>query len=425
MSSPASVAAERAQPRCATSSAVLAPTVAVIAAVSAARVEPRRGLLDMVAEAFEQPRRRRASRRRPADRPAPRSSARASARRAAGRGRARPRSGTAAPASARRSGCRARRHGSRRARAAQSRTERVTTWLTVSPNQPSVAFGPTGTRPRDGFSPNSPHAAAGQRIDPPPSDACATGTTPRRDRRRRAAARPAGAAGAVPRVARQAVGAAFGRHRQAELGRRRLGEGVEPGGVEPREQRRIVLGDVAVEQPAALARPLAGDVHVEVLDDERHPGERAGERLRRRAPRPVEQRLGDEVEVGRPAPPPRSPRRAVRPGVTSPRARPARRGRSRRGRHSRRRSCRVPKLRLVAVEPAAEVGDQVGGVLEADATAGRSGCPPKRSADASPCGCRRARPAGSGFRTRPTKSRCRNASRLSISAAVCAPRRRA
>ena len=33
-------------------------------------------------------------------------------------------------------------------------------------------------RPRDGFSPNTPQHAAGIRIDPPPSLACATGKTP-------------------------------------------------------------------------------------------------------------------------------------------------------------------------------------------------------------------------------------------------------
>ena len=36
--------------------------------------------------------------------------------------------------------------------------------------------GPIGTRPREGFSPTSPHQAAGIRIEPPPSLACAIGT---------------------------------------------------------------------------------------------------------------------------------------------------------------------------------------------------------------------------------------------------------
>ena len=33
-------------------------------------------------------------------------------------------------------------------------------------------------RPRPGFSPTSPHTAAGMRMEPPPSLACAIGTTP-------------------------------------------------------------------------------------------------------------------------------------------------------------------------------------------------------------------------------------------------------
>src|SRR5699024_3841074 len=42
----------------------------------------------------------------------------------------------------------------------------------------SVIFGPQGTRPRPGFKPNRPQAAAGIRIEPPPSLAPAIGTTP-------------------------------------------------------------------------------------------------------------------------------------------------------------------------------------------------------------------------------------------------------
>ena len=37
---------------------------------------------------------------------------------------------------------------------------------------------PAGTSPRDGFSPTRPHAAAGIRIDPPPSDPGANGSSP-------------------------------------------------------------------------------------------------------------------------------------------------------------------------------------------------------------------------------------------------------
>jgi len=63
-------------------------------------------------------------------------------------------------------------------KAALSRTDRLTAPTTVRPSQDSVPLGPPGTRPRDGFMPNTPHAAAGQQIEPPPSDACAIATTP-------------------------------------------------------------------------------------------------------------------------------------------------------------------------------------------------------------------------------------------------------
>src|SRR5437660_10890024 len=35
-----------------------------------------------------------------------------------------------------------------------------------------------GTRPNDGFKPNTPHSAAGIRIEPAPSDPCASGPIP-------------------------------------------------------------------------------------------------------------------------------------------------------------------------------------------------------------------------------------------------------
>ncbi|CKV30106.1 Uncharacterised protein [Mycobacterium tuberculosis] len=38
--------------------------------------------------------------------------------------------------------------------------------------------GSSGNRPRDGLSPTNPLQAAGIRIEPPPSLACAIGTTP-------------------------------------------------------------------------------------------------------------------------------------------------------------------------------------------------------------------------------------------------------
>src|SRR5438105_2659443 len=62
--------------------------------------------------------------------------------------------------------------------AALSRTVRVTACSMLRPLEFSPTNGPAETRPRDGFSPTSPQALAGMRIEPPPSLACATGVRP-------------------------------------------------------------------------------------------------------------------------------------------------------------------------------------------------------------------------------------------------------
>src|ERR1700712_930003 len=51
----------------------------------------------------------------------------------------------------------------------------LNTWPQENPPQPSPRSGPSGLRARVGFNPNTPQAAAGIRIEPPPSLACATG----------------------------------------------------------------------------------------------------------------------------------------------------------------------------------------------------------------------------------------------------------
>ena len=60
---------------------------------------------------------------------------------------------------------------------ALSRTVVVRTPSVTSPG-PGTRLGSVLTSPRDGFSPTRPQHAAGMRIDPPPSDACAMGTMP-------------------------------------------------------------------------------------------------------------------------------------------------------------------------------------------------------------------------------------------------------
>ena len=60
--------------------------------------------------------------------------------------------------------------------AALSRTETVTACSTAQPPTASPYSGPSGLRARVGFSPNSPHAAAGKRNEPPRSLPWAIGT---------------------------------------------------------------------------------------------------------------------------------------------------------------------------------------------------------------------------------------------------------
>jgi hypothetical protein len=62
--------------------------------------------------------------------------------------------------------------------AALSRTLRVRAWLTATPKNRSLICGPGGVRLRLGLRPNRPLSAAGWRMDPPPSVACAIGTMP-------------------------------------------------------------------------------------------------------------------------------------------------------------------------------------------------------------------------------------------------------
>ena len=59
--------------------------------------------------------------------------------------------------------------------AAVSRTLRLTQSSMARPLSGSPETGPAGTRPRVGFKPTRPQAAAGIRIEPPPSLACAMG----------------------------------------------------------------------------------------------------------------------------------------------------------------------------------------------------------------------------------------------------------
>src|SRR5262245_37167950 len=61
--------------------------------------------------------------------------------------------------------------------AALSRTLQLTTCSATKPLNISPKSGPRGLRARVGFKPKIPQHEAGMRIEPPPSFACATGTT--------------------------------------------------------------------------------------------------------------------------------------------------------------------------------------------------------------------------------------------------------
>jgi hypothetical protein len=60
---------------------------------------------------------------------------------------------------------------------AVARTVRDTASSLENPAQRSPSAGPNELRPRVGFNPTRPQCAAGTRIDPPPSLACAAGTS--------------------------------------------------------------------------------------------------------------------------------------------------------------------------------------------------------------------------------------------------------
>ena len=108
-----------------------------------------------------------------------------------------------------------------------------------TPRLLSSRNGPSVIRPCDGLSPTSPQHDAGMRIDPPPSLAWAIGTMPGGDRRRRSAARAAGRAVEVPRVARRPPRDRLGGRQAAELRAVGAPGDDEPGGAEPRDQRRV------------------------------------------------------------------------------------------------------------------------------------------------------------------------------------------
>src|ERR1700722_11155188 len=107
--------------------------------------------------------------------------------------------------------------------AATSRTLRASTNSTARPHNGSDDIGPEGMRSREGLRPTRPLHEAGMRIEPPPSLACAIGTSPA------ATARAAGTVAGIPRVAHRTKQLVLRRRGVAEL-RRLRGSGVDEAG---------------------------------------------------------------------------------------------------------------------------------------------------------------------------------------------------
>ncbi len=75
-----------------------------------------------------------------------------------------------------------------------------------------------GVRSRESLRPTSPQHEAGMRTEPPPSLACAIGTTPAATAAAAPPDEPAARKLGVPRIARGAAENGFGRRRQSDSG---------------------------------------------------------------------------------------------------------------------------------------------------------------------------------------------------------------
>ncbi len=181
--------------------------------------------------------------------------------------------------------------------AAVSLTLREMTPSTTAPNHISAAPGPSEVRPRDGLRPNRPQYAAGMRIEPPPSLAAATGTI------------PAATAAAAPPLDPPDVRSRL----QGLLTRPNISESDTP--LRPNSGRLVLpkmtnpdfevaahgigvrLGDDRAHRTAAPGGRQAGVVVAEILEEQRHAGERSRERLREPLPRLLVHQAADRVDL--------------------------------------------------------------------------------------------------------------------------------
>ena len=101
------------------------------------------------------------------------------------------------------------------------------------------------------------------------------GHDPGGDRSCRAAAGAAGHVVEIPRIARGAMQPGLGGDGEAELGRIGLAEDVETAALVARHQLGVVIGTIVGEEAAAVAGDGTGEQRVQILEEERHPVERA------------------------------------------------------------------------------------------------------------------------------------------------------
>ena len=135
---------------------------------------------------------------------------------------------------------------------------------------PNGDNGQAGTRPKVGFSPTMPQKPAGMRIEPPPSVPRCSGAHAEGRRDRRPAARAAGGAARVPRVARDLAQRVVGHRLPAELGRGGLAEQHRAGLAQPRGGGRVLSVRRGTGRRPAAAPGREAAHQDDVLDRRRH-----------------------------------------------------------------------------------------------------------------------------------------------------------
>ena len=156
--------------------------------------------------------------------------------------------------------------------AAASRTVRASEPLVARPTG-SPYIGAPEIRPRVGLSPTMPQQLAGIRIEPPPSEPCASGDQTGRHRGARSPARAARHPGGVPRRHRGRRALGLGVAGRAELRRTRLAEADHPRRSDPADHLVVEVGHEVGEHRRAEAGPDPGG-RVQVLDRGRYAGQR-------------------------------------------------------------------------------------------------------------------------------------------------------